>query len=85
MDPEDPIVAVTQALTLDALSVLVGVGFACVSLCVTLLLLSRWVWNRAARYELMRLERKDGKVRGVFVLDATERPSLLSKIRELVK
>lgn len=85
MDPEQPFVEVTQALSLDALSVLVGVGCAVVSLCVTLFLLSRWIWNRLARYELMRLERKDGKVRGVFVLDATPKESLLSKIRELAK
>ena len=85
MDPADSLVQITQAVPLDALSILVGVGLAIVSLCVTLLLLSRWIWNRAARYELLRLERKDGKVRGVFVLDATERASLLSKVRELVK
>lgn len=82
MDPAD---AIIQAVPLDALSILVGVGLSGLSLCVTLLLLSRWIWNRAARYELMRLERKDGKVRGVFVLDATPRASLLSKIRELAK
>lgn len=85
MDPEHALVEVQQAISLDALSVLAGVGLALVSLCVTLLLLSRWIWNRLARYELIRLERKDNKVRLAVVLDATPRGSLLSKIRDLGK
>lgn len=85
MDPEHSLIEVQQAISLDALSVLVGVGCALVSLCVTLLLLSRWLWNRLARYELIRLERKDSKVRLAVVLDDTPKGSLISKIRDLGK
>lgn len=73
-------------ITIDLLSVVVGLGVAGLSLCLVLLALGRWCWNRLVRLKRLSIERIDGQPLWMQLsIDESPKPSLWSKLRELGK
>lgn len=80
MDPSGTIIE------LDWVSLLAGVGLAFLPLCLLLLALGRWAWNRLRRFKKINLERIDGQPLWIQLsIDETPRRSLWSYLKELNK
>ena len=93
MDPDvsyNPIVSDADTghalVVFDPVSLLVGVGLAFLPLCLVLLMLARWAWNRLRRFKKISLERIDGQPLWIQLsIDETPKPSLWDRMKELNK
>jgi hypothetical protein len=80
MDPSETF----TPLTFDPVSLVVGIGMALLPLCLILLALGRWAWNRLARFKHIELQRVDGQPLYVkLIIDETSKKSTLDRLKEL--